>query len=127
MSETQQSLAPWKSRFRRGGIAALRLCLAGLLLGWFYAWAAPFAYPKERPLGFPHGVLHGALMPMALPSLLLGQDVDIFAANQNGRHYKIGYICGINLCGLVFFGTAFAKPRSKSPPATPGERSGNSS
>lgn len=73
------------------------------------------AYPKERPLGFSHGILHGALMPMALPSLILGKDVDIFAANQSGRPYKIGYICGINLCGLVFFGTAFAKPGAKSP------------
>ncbi len=123
MSETRELPKPWKSLIRRGGIAALRLFLAGLLLGWFYAWAAPFAYPKERPLGFPHGMLHGALMPMALPSLLLGSDVDIFAANQNGRRYKIGYICGINLCGLLFFGAAFAKPKAKAPPTTAADRS----
>jgi hypothetical protein len=119
MPDPLRSPKSWKSRFRRGMVAALRLSVAGLLLGWFYAWAAPFAYPKERALGFPHGMLHGALMPMALPSLLLGKDVDIFAANQNGRPYKIGYICGINLCGLAFFGTAFARPRAKPAAADP--------
>ena len=35
-------------------------------------------------------------MPMALPSLVMGMDVDIFAGNNSGRPYKIGYICGIN-------------------------------
>lgn len=120
MSEIQHSPAPWKARCRRGVLAALRLLVAGLLLGWFYAWAAPFAYPQDRTPGFPHGVLHGALMPMALPSLLLGHDVEIFAANHNGRRYKIGYICGINLCGLLFFGTAFAKPRPKRRESTAG-------
>jgi hypothetical protein len=81
-----------------------------LLLGWFYAWAAPHAYPKDRLLGFRHGALHGALMPMALPSLVLGKDVEIFAANNSGRPYKIGYIAGINLCGLLVFGPTFWKP-----------------
>src|ERR1043165_9152274 len=81
-----------------------------LLLSWFYAWASPWAYPKDRSLGFGHGALHGALMPMALPSLVTGQNVEIFAANNSGRPYKIGYIVGINLCGLLVFGSAFWKP-----------------
>lgn len=85
-----------------------------LLLSWFYGWASPGAYPKDRPLGFGHGALHGALMPMALPSLVLGQDVEIFAANNSGRPYKIGYIVGINLCGLLVFGSMFWKPKRKS-------------
>jgi len=82
-----------------------------LLLGWFYGWASPHGYPKERTLGFGHGALHGALMPMALPSLVLGQNVEIFASNNSGRPYKIGYIVGINLCGLLVFGSAFWKPK----------------
>ena len=82
-----------------------------LLLSWFYAWASPHAYPKDRPLGFGHGVLHGALMPMALPSLVTGQDVEIFATNNSGRPYKIGYIVGINFCGLLVFGSLFWKPQ----------------
>lgn len=82
-----------------------------LLLGWFYGWASPHGYPKERTLGFGYGALHGALMPMALPSLVMGQNVEIFAANNSGRPYKIGYIVGINLCGLLVFGSAFWKPK----------------
>jgi hypothetical protein len=82
-----------------------------LFLGWFYGWASPRAYPKDRSPGFVYGALHGALMPMALPSLVLGQDVEIFAANNSGRPYKIGYIVGINVCGLLVFGSALWKPK----------------
>lgn len=84
-----------------------------LLLSWFYAWASPWAYPKDRALGFGYGTLHGALMPMALPSLVTGRDVDIFAANHSGRPYKIGYIAGINLCGLLVFGSMFWSPTKR--------------
>ena len=87
---------------------------ASLLLGWFYGWASPHAFPKDRPLGFGHGALHGALMPMALPSLAMGKDVEIYAANNSGRGYKLGYIAGINVCGLFFFGSVFWKPKKKS-------------
>jgi len=91
--------------------------LVTLLFGWFYGWASPWAFPKERTFGFGFGMLHGALMPLALPSLALGKDVEIFAAQNSGRPYKIGYICGINLCGLAFFGPLFWRPRS-APPLT---------
>ena len=43
----------------------------------------------------------------ALPGLLLGQNVEIYASNNSGRTYKLGYIAGINMCGLIFFGSAF--------------------
>jgi hypothetical protein len=56
-------------------------------------------------------MLHGALMPIALPTLVMGKDVTIYANHNSGRGYKIGYICGINLCGLIFFGLAFWRPR----------------
>jgi hypothetical protein len=108
--------ARWQAWLRRGVIQGLRLFLVGLVLGWLYAWAAPVAYPKTRPLGFGYGMAHGALMPMALPSLLMGKEVEIFAPNHNGRPYKIGYIAGINLCGLVFFGLGFARPPGKREP-----------
>ena len=58
-------------------------------------------------------MLHGALMPLALPSLVIGQDVEIYAMDNSGRFYKIGYICGINLCGLAFFGPLFWRPNKK--------------
>lgn len=89
------------------------LLIVGLLLGWVYAWASPRVYPRETSLGFSYGVIHGGLMPMALPSLLMGQDVEIFAGNNSGRGYKLGYIVGINLCGLIFFGSAFWRPRPR--------------
>jgi hypothetical protein len=56
------------------------------------------------PAGFARGVLHGALMPCALPQLLLGKDVTIYAEPNTGRTYKLGYTVGVNGCGAVFFG-----------------------
>ncbi len=91
----------------------LTLLVAGLLLGWAYTWAATRLYEADISPGFWRGAAHGALMPAALPSLLMGHDVPIFAPGTTGRIYKIGYIAGINLCGIVFFGLAFRKPGSK--------------
>ena len=87
--------------------------IASMLLGWFYGWSSPRAFPEDKTFGFGYGVLHGALMPLALPSLLLGQDVEIFATDNSGRVYKIGYICGINHCGLSFFGPLFWRPKCR--------------
>ena len=98
---------------RRWIVGAVRLLVVGLLLGWLYGWAAPRVYPRDSPMGFVFGVAHGALMPMALPALLLGQDVPIYAPRGTGRSYKIGYIAGINFCGLIFFGSAFWQPRRR--------------
>lgn len=92
---------------------AIRLVVVGVIFGWIYAWAAPWAFPRETQAGFGYGMAHGALMPMALPSLVIGKDVEIYAANNSGRRYKIGYIVGINICGLVFFGSAFWSPAKK--------------
>jgi hypothetical protein len=96
------------------------LVALGVLFGMLSDWAAPWAYPTKRPVGFSYGVLHGAMMPIALPTLLLGKDVTIYAPDNTGRGYKIGYICGINLCGLIFFGAAFYRPK---PTSTSSEKS----
>jgi hypothetical protein len=95
--------------------AAVFLTVA-VILGWFYGWASPWAFPREHRAGFGYGMLHGALMPMALPSLVMGKDVDIYTMNNSGRPYKLGYIAGINLCGLVFFGSAFWRSARTTPP-----------
>lgn len=95
---------------RRTLVKALSLAVAGVLLGWGYQWAAARLYRAEHTAGFWYGALHGALMPAALPSLVAGKNVPIFATNNSGRPYKLGYIMGINLCGLIFFGLAFRKP-----------------
>jgi hypothetical protein len=47
---------------------------------------------------------------VAAPSLLMGKDVPIYAPSNSGRSYKLGYIAGINGCGLLFFGLAFYQP-----------------
>jgi hypothetical protein len=104
-------LAPDSAARRKLWIKKIAYFLvASLLLGWFYGWSSPRAFPKDTTFGFGYGMLHGALMPLALPSLLMGQDVEIFATDNSGRSYKIGYICGINLCGLSFFGPLFWRP-----------------
>jgi hypothetical protein len=59
------------------------------------------------PAGFLRGMAQGALMPGALPNLLVGNDIPIYAANNTGRTYKLGYTCGVNACGAIFFGLFF--------------------
>ena len=90
---------------------ALTLLVAGLVLGFGYNWAAQRFYGEDKTPGFWVGTLHGALMPAALPTLLSGVNVPIFATRNSGRSYKLGYIAGINLCGLFFFGLAFRPSR----------------
>jgi len=92
---------------------ALRMVILGVILTAFYSWAVPHFRPRQGPAGFTYGMLHGAIMPMALPALAAGQDVIIYAEENTGRTYKLGYTIGINLCGLVVFGTAFWTPRRK--------------
>jgi hypothetical protein len=91
------------------------LVLLGLLFGFGYDVAARRCYAPEREAGFRLGFLHGILVPVTLPRLLLYKDVPIYAANNTGRDYKLGFVGGINFCGLLFFGLAFRpqrRPRS---------------
>ncbi|HEX3798772.1 MAG TPA: hypothetical protein VH413_08720 [Verrucomicrobiae bacterium] len=92
---------------------AIKFILVTVLFGWFYGWASPHCFPEKQRVGFCWGMLHGALMPMALPTLVMDKDVEIFDSNNDGRFYKIGYIVGINLCGLIFFGSIFWNPAKK--------------
>ena len=101
------------SRTRRLAAKAVTLVLLGLVLGFGYDWAAPRFYGTDHPADFQFGVLHGALMPVALPGLIMGKDLPIYAPNNSGRRYKLGYIAGINLCGLLFFGVLFRRPRGQ--------------
>jgi hypothetical protein len=95
------------------GVKLVWLTLVGILLGCCYQAAVPTLYRPETKAGFRLGAVHGFLMPVALPNLLAGKDVPIFAANNTGRNYKLGYIAGINLCGLIFFGVAFCPSGNK--------------
>jgi len=109
------------ARLRHWILKALQLAALGVGLAFFYEWGAARFYPRTGPAGFWHGTLHGALMPMALPALLAGRDVPIYADPNTGRSYKIGYIAGINACGFVVFGITFMKPRARAAGPTGGQ------
>ena len=100
-------------RLRKWTLKITSLVVAGLVFGLAYNWAAPRFYRPDQTPGFWMGALHGALMPVAAPSLLLGKDVPIYATTNTGRGYKLGYIAGINGCGLVFFGLTFWQPQRR--------------
>ena len=65
------------------------------------------SFADKTPAGFSRGIAHGALMPLAMPQLLFGKDVAIYASENSGRYYKLGYTLGVNACGAVFFGFAY--------------------
>lgn len=70
-------------------------------------YSARTASSPAAPAGLGLGLLHGACMPATWPALALGQDPVIYAVNNQGRSYKLGYTLGVNLCGAVFFGLWF--------------------
>jgi hypothetical protein len=65
----------------------------------------------SAPAGFGQGALQGAMMPFAMPNLMMGKDVTIYAPDNTGLGYKLGYTVGVNLCGLLFFGLFFYRVR----------------
>jgi hypothetical protein len=89
------------------------LVVASVILGWAFTWAQLKTYRADQTAGFWIGLVHGAVMPAALPCLLAGKDVPIFTANNTGRTYKVGYLFGINCCGMVFFGIGFRTNQGK--------------
>lgn len=81
------------------------------VLAHLQGWAAKSSYKPENVAHFKMGIVHGILMPAAFPALIAGHDMPIYAPNNTGRNYKIGYILGINTCGTMFFAIAFWHPR----------------
>lgn len=75
--------------------------------GWVLNKSVVSSNENPRPAGFGRGMLHGALMPGAMPTLLVGKDVVIYAENNTGRTYKLGYTFGVNACGALFFGSFY--------------------
>jgi len=112
LSPSDQTTRPAASSWGRQIVAKIiTLTLICLVLGLAQGWAAARFYRPDREAGFHVGLLEGALMPAALPALLMGKDVPIYAPANVGRLYKIGYILGINICGTVFFGVAMWQSR----------------
>jgi len=103
------------SRAKLITIKIIVLTALALALGFVQSWASSRCYKPDRVAGFHMGVLHGILMPAALPGLLMGQDLPIYAPNNTGRIYNIGFAVGINCCGTLFFGISFWQPRRRRP------------
>lgn len=87
------------------------LIVLGFAIGWCLNRAEAALERDHEQAGFVRGVVQGALMPLTMPNLILGNDVAIYAANNTGRTYKIGYTLGVNACGLIFFGFFFWRVR----------------
>jgi hypothetical protein len=111
MDPIQAPVSPSRRVARLIARKAVILAVVVVVFGSLYNWAIPWAYPANGTAGFGYGMLHGALMPLSLPSLVLGHDVQIYDGNNTGRIYKFGYICGVDLCGLAFIGPLFWRPR----------------
>jgi hypothetical protein len=110
MSHTQVKVAPGRRRSR------LLLKIASVLvvaatIGFLLNHLASSLERTGRPAGFSRGLVQGALMPMAMPNLLVGRDITIYAPQNTGRLYKLGYTMGVNVCGALFFGMFFWRVR----------------
>jgi len=77
------------------------------LFGWTLGRLAVWMESRHTAAGFFQGMAQGALMPCSLPNLLFGHDVTIYAPNNTGLTYKLGYTVGVNTCGAIFFGFVF--------------------
>ena len=85
----------------------LCLLIVATGVGWVLNRSTMARDHTAQAAGFTRGMLHGAMMPLALPNLLIGNDVTIYSPNNTGRTYKLGYTLGVNGCGLIFFGFFF--------------------
>lgn len=101
------------SRVKLAVTKIIVLTVMAAALGFVQGWASAGTYKPDHVAGFRLGLLHGMLMPAALPALLLGQEVPIYAPNNSGRTYNMGYIFGINTCGFLFFGYGFWRPHRR--------------
>jgi hypothetical protein len=90
--------------------AVVIVCMATLIGGTLNHFARSMEH-RGAPAGFAQGMLQGAMMPCAMPNLLLGRDVTIYALNNTGVSYKLGYTVGVNACGALFFGIFFYRIR----------------
>lgn len=107
MAETQAKAAAATSNFWGLAQRMALILVVTLTLGGSVLRASQTVGTNVAPVGFFHGIFHGALMPCTMPALLLGRDMMIYAPNNNGHPYKLGYTVGVNGCGLLFFGVLF--------------------
>jgi hypothetical protein len=107
MSETQAKVAAPPRSWGKLLARLLYVLLLALAIGWALKRVSVMINESAHPAGFAQGLVQGAMMPCALPNLLVGVDVPIYARNNTGRTYKLGYTVGVNGCGAIFFGIFF--------------------
>lgn len=107
MTEMETKTLPMPNMTRKVLWRILMILVVAVAIGSVLNLLTRSSDNNAGPAGFGKGVLHGVLMPAALPNLLFGKDVSIYAPNNTGRTYKLGYTVGVNGCGLVFFGFFF--------------------
>ena len=107
MIATQAKVPSFRHAWPRLFLRATAVILVAASISWALHRSMDSLGRTARPAGFGQGVLQGALMPCAMPNLLLGQDVTIYAEHNVGRAYKLGYTVGVNGCGALFFGIFF--------------------
>jgi len=88
-------------------LRVLLILILATVVGWTLKRMAKSMERDPHPAGFRRGLVQGALMPMALPNLIVGNNVAIYSQNNTGLTYKLGYTAGVNACGAVFFGLFF--------------------
>jgi hypothetical protein len=118
LAPNQNATSTPSSKWRQQAIKIAALTLFSVALGFGYDRAALRTYAPERVAGFFTGMMHGALMPAALPTLVFGKELPIYAPNNVGRGYNIGFILGLNTCGTLFFGLAFWHPKNRASTVT---------
>jgi hypothetical protein len=107
MSDTQAKVAASPRSWGKFLARLLYVLLLAVLIGWVLKRVSVTINESARPAGFAQGLVQGAMMPCALPNLLVGIDVPIYAQNNTGLSYKLGYTVGVNGCGAIFFGIFF--------------------
>ena len=107
VTEAQAKVAPPASGVGRVALRSAMILLTALLIGLGVRQMLGTLEQGKGPAGFGRGVVQGALMPCALPNLLVGNDVVIYAPKNTGLTYKLGYTVGVNACGALFFGFFF--------------------
>jgi len=107
MSQTQTKAPARPQLWWRIAARVVLIVFVGMIMIWVVQKSSARLDTNTEPAGFARGLLHGALMPMALPNLIVGHNPTIYAPNNTGRFYKLGYTAGVNGCGLIFFGAFF--------------------
>jgi len=103
------AVTPARPAVRRWLVRGLTFVCCALALSWVETRVSQTVHRQTTPAGLGIGLVDGALMPLALPVLLAGKDVPIYARNNTGRAYHLGYTSGVTLCGAVFFGVCFSR------------------